>query len=354
MQPIVDVTIAVHSSTRPIARAVASVLDHTKTPTRVIVVAHNIDPQVIENNLGHWAQDERVRLLALRDGIHSPAGPMNLGLAESTAPFVSVMGSDDEFEPGAIDSWYGLQQQSGAGVVIAQVRNDAGGKELSPPARPGRTRGLDPVKDRLSYRSAPLGLISRERFGQLRFAEGLPSGEDLPFVARLWFSGAGVAFARSGPGYLVHSDAVDRVTSAPRAVELDFAFLDHIFGQPDFERLTRTQRTAFVIKLIRLHLFDAVVNRAAVGEWPTGEREALAAVARRMLEWADRPERMLSLLDHKVLDGILDEVTPVEEMMDHIRKRWNYRSADVLLTRNPIYALHRQGPLRTYMGGYFL
>jgi hypothetical protein len=354
VEPTVDVTIAVHTRTRPIARAVASILEHTTIPTRVTVVAHNIDPGLIRDNLGAWAADERVRVLELRDGIPSPAGPMNLGLAESTAPFVAVMGSDDEFEPGAIDSWYALQRSTGAGMVIARVRREGGGKELSPPARPWRSRRLDAVKDRLSYRSAPLGLISRERFGTLRFVEGLRTGEDLPYVTRLGVSDAGIAFARTGPGYLVHDDADDRVTSAPRPIAQDFAFLDHIFGVPDFERFTRAQRTALVVKLIRQQLFDAIVNRAAVGEWPAGEREALAAVARRMLAWADRPERLLSLIDHAVLDGILDAVTPVDDMMALIRRRWNYRSVDVVLTRNPLFALHRQGPLRTYIGGYLV
>jgi len=353
MQPIVDVTIAVHSSTRPIARAVASVIEHTTTPTRVIVVAHNIDPQLIRQNLGTWAEDDRVALLELRDGVHSPAGPMNLGLEASTAPFLALLGSDDEFEPGAIDSWYAVQQRTGASVVLAQIRHEGGGKELSPAARPRRTNNLDPVKDRLSYRSAPLGLISREHFGGLRFVEGLKSGEDLPYVTRLWFAGRNVAFARTGPGYLVHADADDRVTSSPRPVAEDFAFLDHILDAPDFQALTSRQRTAIVVKLIRMHLFDAIVNRAS-DEWPKGEREALAAVARRMLAWANRPERYLSLLDHAVLDGVLDAVTPVNDLMALIRRRWNYRSVDVIMTRNPLFVLHRQGPLRTYIGGYFV
>ena len=354
MDPIVDVTIPVHTRSRPIARAVSSIVDHTKTPTRVTVVAHNIDANIIRSNLGSLALDQRVRLLELADGIPSPAGPMNLGISQSTAPFISVMGSDDEFEPGAIDSWYSLQQATDASVIITQVRHSRGGRELSPPARPGRSRHMDPVKDRLSYRSAPLGLISRDVFGDLRFAEGLPSGEDLLYVTRLWFSGAGIAFSRRGPGYLVHSDAEDRVTSTPRSIVSDFAFLDHIFGDPLIEAFDSRQRTALAIKLIRVHLFDAIVNRSVLEAWPSGEREALATVARRMIAWADRPERFLSVLDRTLLDGILDGAEPVELLMDLIRRRWNYRSADVVIPRNPFLALTRQSPLRTYIGGYFV
>lgn len=352
--PCVSVVIAVHSSTRPIVRAVTSVLERNTTPVEVIVVAHNIDPAIIRSNLGPLATDPRVRLLSLVDGIHSPAGPMNHGLDHADAPFLAVMGSDDEFEPGAIDSWFALQQATNAAVVIAQVRHSGGGKELSPPTRPRRVRRLDPVKDRLSYRSAPLGLISRARFGGLRFAEGLPSGEDLPYVTHLWFSGAGVAFARRGPGYLVHSDAEDRVTSDPRPVASDFAFLDRLFGDPFVAEFDRRRRNALVVKLLRVHLFDAIVNRAPLTEWGEGERETLSKVARRMLDWADRPERYLSLIDRAVLDGILDGHTPAIKLMALIRRRWNYRSIDVVLPRNPLLAFARQGPLRTYVGGYFV
>ena len=354
MSYTVDVVIAVHTGTRPISRAVSSVLDHTKTRTRVTVVAHNIDPQIIRGNLGSWAKDDRVRVLSVQDGIASPAGPMNLGLAESSAGFIALLGSDDEFQPGAIDSWIELQQQSGAEIVIAQVRHEDGGKELSPPARPKRQRNLDPIKDRLSYRSAPLGLISRELFGDLRFVEGLRSGEDIPFVARLWFSGARIAFARSGPGYLVHADAVDRVTAAPRSIAEDFAFLGYVLELTNFDSRVRSRRTAVAVKLIRVHLFDAIVNRASIETWDEGEREALAGVARRVLAWAPHVEQLLSQVDRAILDGVLDAVTPVGELMALIRRRWNYRSADVLLTRNPFFLLHRQGPLRTYVGGYFV
>ncbi len=352
--PRVDVVIAVHSATRPIARAVGSVLGHTRADVRVIVVAHNIDREVIRANLGSWADDERVLLLDLRDGIPSPSGPMNHGFDAATGDFVALLGSDDEFEPGAIDSWLALQRAADADVVIAQIRHEGGGKELSPPARPRRSIGLHPVKDRLAYRSAPLGLVSRARFGDLRFPAGLASGEDLPYVTALWFSGARIAFARSGPGYLVHADAADRVTSGPRTIAADFAFLDHIIDAPRFAGLDKAERGAIAIKIIRMHVFDALVNRAQQDPWPEGERAALAGVVRRILAWGGPVDAWLSLIDHKVLDGILDEVTPVDELMDLLRRRWNYRSADVVLTRNPVMALHRQGPLRTYVGGYFV
>ena len=119
--PLVDVTIAVHSASRPIRRAVASVLDGTEAPVRVIVVAHNIDPAIIRDNLGDLATDDRVLMLDLQDGIRSPAGPMNAGFANSTAPFIALLGSDDEFAPGALDSWLRVQRSTGASTVIPKI-----------------------------------------------------------------------------------------------------------------------------------------------------------------------------------------------------------------------------------------
>jgi glycosyltransferase involved in cell wall biosynthesis len=351
--PLVDVIIPVHSHTRPIDRAVGSILLHTLADVRVNVVAHNISVDVIRTNLKDFANDPRLRLLHLEDGIHSPAGPMNFGLVQATAQFVSVMGSDDEFAPGAIDSWLTLQRDGSADFVIAQIRNVGGSLVPSPPTRPGRRLNLDGVKDRLSYRSAPLGLLSRDSFAHLRFSERLLSGEDLPFVSEIWFTASKIAFDRTGPEYLVHADAIDRVTSEPRAIKDDFAFLELIFDANWAQTLKKSEKQAIGIKLIRMHLFDAIVNRSKNG-MTEAEKSELSQVARRISQWSLGSEKFLSLIDRKVFDGIALGNSSIEEMMSLIEKRWNYRSLDVLVTKNPVYFFHRQGPLRTYMGGYFI
>jgi glycosyltransferase involved in cell wall biosynthesis len=351
--PLVDVIIPVHSKTRPIDRAVGSILLHTLADVRVIVVAHNISVELIRANLKDFANDPRLCLLHLEDGIHSPAGPMNFGLDHATATFVSVMGSDDEFAPGAIDSWLRIQQDGNADFVIAQIRNVGGSLVLSPPARPGRSLNLDAVKDRLSYRSAPLGLLSRDSFPHLRFSERLLSGEDLPFVSEIWFTASNIAFDRSGPEYLVHADAIDRVTSEPRPVKDDFAFLELIFEAKWVQNLKKSEKQAIGIKLIRMHLFDAIVNRSKNG-MTEAEKSDLSQVARRISKWSLGSEKYLSVIDRKVFNGIVFGNSSIEEMMLLIEKRWNYRSLDVLATKNPLYFFHRQGPLRTYMGGYFI
>lgn len=350
--PLVDVTIAVHSATRPIARAVASIVDHTEAAVRVNIVAHNIDPAIIRTNLGAYADHVAVRLLELHDDIRSPAGPMNHGLDRSDARFVCVMGSDDEFAPGAIDSWLSLQRETGASTVIARVRIGSRGTDPYPPVRRGRrSRRLSARKDRLSYRSAPLGLIDRERFGDLRFTEGLPSGEDLAYSATLWFTGTAIAYDLTGPEYIVHDDADDRVTFAPRTVAADFAFLDAIEATPWFARLPRRDRRSLAVKILRVHFFDAVLARTRVAEGIEAHRQDLLDVLDRLEAIAPRVSSFLARVDRQVIDELRRPSPDSAAILHFIDARWNYRTIGAILPRNPLLALHRQAPLRTLYAG---
>src|SRR5690606_7041058 len=113
-------------------------------------------------------------------------------------------------------------------AVIPRIRLHEGANQAHPAVRPGRTRRLDPYKDRLATRSAPLGLLSRRTFGHLRFAEALRSGEDIAFSTQIWFSGERLAFDRRGPAYRVHDGAADRVSFTTRSMRDSFAFLDTV------------------------------------------------------------------------------------------------------------------------------
>lgn len=351
-EPQVDVTIAVHSATRPIARAVASIVDHTRAEVRVNVVAHNIDPEIIRTNLGAYAEHPQVRLLPFADGIPSPAGPMNHGLSESTAPFVCVLGSDDEFAPGALDSWLALQRETGATTVIAKIRIGERGHDPYPPVRAGRRqRDLDAVRDRLAYRSAPLGLVDRSRFGDLRFTEGLPSGEDLAYSSALWFTGSAIAYDLFGPPYIVNEGAEDRVTSAARSVDADFAFLDAIESTEWFPSLRARARTALAVKILRVHFFDAALARLKSPEGLAAHRDALERVIQRLTGWSPQAVSLLSRADRDVIDEVLADAPDPERVLHLLDTRWNYRSPAALLTRNPFLALHPQAPFRTLYAG---
>lgn len=353
-EPVVDLVVAVHTAQRPVARAVASALD-CQTPVRVTVVAHHVEPGLIEANLGSlvvpsWSS---VRVLALSDGTRSPAGPFNLGLDSATAPFVAVMGSDDRLAPEALDSWVSLRRRTGAAVVVARLahagaKGPAEGKAVpTPPARPFRSAGLDGVRDRLSYRSAPLGLIERtalDRLG-LRFTPGLEVGEDVEVVTRLWFSGEPIAFDRRGPAYLVQNDAGDRITHVSRPVADELEFVRRIATADWFRDLAASQRAAACVKFLRIHVFGVLGNREQTF-WDASERSALADVAQLVLTAAPECERVMSRADRAVLDAVLDPSAPTEELLARGRARRRHGRLTTLVPRDFRMVLARDAPVR--------
>lgn len=215
-----------------------------------------------------------------------------------------------------------------------------------PPTRRGRTRDLDPVKDRLAYRCAPLGLISRERFPELRFTPGLGSGEDLEFTAVLWFQGEHIAYDRTGPAYVGHEDEHDRVTGAKRSVTEDFAFFTVIVSSPWFAGLSSRQRTAFGVKTLRLHFFDAVFARLDTSEGFVAHRQPLIDVLDAVEAAAPGSIRLLSRADRAVIDEVLASTPDTSRILALLGGRWG-GGLNAILPRNPLLALHPQAPFRT-------
>jgi Glycosyltransferase like family 2 len=346
--PDVDVVIAVHTERRPIARAVASALA-SEAAVRVTVVAHNIDRALIEANLSQVRVPPRstVRVLERNDGIPSPAGPFNHGLMAATAPYVAVLGSDDRLSSGAIDSWLALARSTGAGAVIACLAHADGTVVPTPPTRPGRRRDLDAVGDRLSYRSALLGLISRDALDRenLRFTEGLEVGEDVAFVTRLWFSRERIAFDRRGPAYVIEDDAGDRITYVTRSIAAELAFVHDVVGQAWFHALTRDQRGSACVKFLRIHVFGVVLNRE-IDFWTAGERAALRETALVVLGAAPGCEAVLSRADRALLDAIQNPRVPAQELLRLAQARRRHGRPETLVPRAMHRVFAREAPLR--------
>ncbi|MBZ2196455.1 glycosyltransferase family 2 protein [Occultella gossypii] len=343
----VDVIIAVHSRERPIARAVRSVLDRNGEGVRLTVVCHNIGADEIRPLLDAHHRD-KVRFLEHTDAHRSASGPFNAGIDAATAEYVSIMGSDDTLLPGAIASWFWLARRTGADAVMARLVLGLEHRIVrSPPTRPLRRRDLDPVADRLSYRSAPLGLVSRAaiiRLG-LRLEEGAQVGGDVGFVTRLWFGGKTV-FDRWGPAYVIGEDAGDRVTYVQRPIKAELRFLRHLVRQPWFEELSLEQRRAACVKYIRIHLFGAVHNRTDPEFWTPSERAALAKVARRLLNAAPGVEAVLSITDRRLLDEILGQRDDAELLISLALQRRRHGRPATLVTRDLTQLFAADAPLR--------
>lgn len=348
-RPVVDVVIPIHTDRRPLARAVASVLRTATVETRVNVVCHNIEVARIEASLGDWARHPGIRLIALDDGVPSPAGPINAGLDAATAEFTSLLGSDDEYEPGAIDAWVAVARRDRADVVIAPLRSVPGGPTKSPPTRPGRSRRLDGVRDRLAYRTVQLGLVRRERYGDVRMTTGLRSGEDVIQGATLWYSDASISLLRRGPGYLIHEDAPEqRVSSMIKPAAESLGFLDAVLDPSFTTRLAPAQREAFAVKLLRTHVLDILGVCIRAGS-PRADLVELRRAVTRILALAPTAIEIVSRRDAKILQGVIAGADAGDLASEHSRHTDYRRPGSLignLMPSSPGRILHREAPLR--------
>ena len=345
VRPGVDLVIAVHTPERPIARAVRSVLDHNGDGVRLTVVCHNIDAATIRAEVDAQHRDQ-ITWLEHHDGRHRPAGPFNAGIEAATGEFVSIMGSDDTLQPGAISSWYWLAKNTGAEAVIARLERDHRAVP-TPPTRPWRRTNLDGVKDRLCYRSAPLGLVSTAAVARLglHLDEKVATGDDVGFVTRLWFHSR-VAFDRRGPAYVIGEDAADRITYRPRPVAEELKFLSRLLRRSWFARLDLQQRRAAVVKYLRIHLFGAVYHRPEPQIWTQTERADLAAVALALLRAAPGCEAVLSRADRALLDAIVAGDGAAEVLVHLAQARRHHGRPGTLITRDLTHVFAREAPLR--------
>lgn len=348
----VDLAIAVHSRARPIGRAVESVAQaglplNKPGGVRITVVCHNIEIVEISSAISSHLSPE-VRFLSLKDGIPSPAGPLNLGLEEASAPYASVMGSDDYLESGALRQWLDVAVRHGSDVVIAPQRHADGRKVRTPVNRVGRRRKLDPVRDRLAYRTAPLGLISTaeiKRLG-LRFTPGLPTGEDQEFSARLWFGGGRFDYAGGTGRYVVGADANDRVTHVHRSVPETLDFAVRLVNGEWFGARSLRERRSMAAKLIRVHVFGLVESRSSSGGWSSQDRRDLAQILQTILDSAEGVLDPFSRADHRMVAAVLEARCPQSVLMDLARARRVFRSPATLLPARAAAALNPESPLR--------
>lgn len=370
----VDVVVACHTPTRPIGRAVASLLDGNPEAA-VTVVCHNRPAEEIAAAINPEHRD-LVRYLEHTDPRPSASGPFNAGMRAARTPWVSIMGSDDRLAPGAVASWLALAEATGAEFIIPRLalgrptaivptpaprptrllgpylRSRTAGRGPNRPGSPAaravrRLARTDLLADRLAYRSAPLGLLSvamLERTGA-RLVKGATVGGDVAMVTAL-FATVPTAYDAAGPVYLIGEDATDRVTYDVRPMDEQLGFLPGLLTAPWFTALTAAQRRAVAVKLVRIHVFGAVYYRDREDIWTPAERASLAATCRRLHRAAPGFDRVLSRADRDLLDACLDPAVPAATLIGRARARRRHGRPETLLTRDPAWLLDREAPLR--------
>lgn len=347
MREHVEIIIACHNEQRPLARAVASILDGNGEHAEVTVVAHNIDPERLKANL-HEQHRERVRFLHLVDGLRSPAGPFNYGLENARRSWVSIMGSDDTLMPGAVKSWLALARATGAEAVITHLFFGSSSRPVpTPPVRPLRKGVRHFWRDRLAYRSAPLGLMSKSMISRLhlQFLPGLAVGEDVIFTTKM-LAQARIAVGTRGPGYVIGEDANDRVTYVIRPMTEQLAFVRPTLEDSWFARLEPAAKLSVVMKYLRIHVFGIVHYRPQAIDWYDGDREELAALTGALIAAAPRAERVMSRAEHALATACQNPAVPTAELTALSRARRAHGHPSTILTQSPSALFHREAPLR--------
>ena len=350
MKLVADVVIACHDDSRPLERAVASVLhdDDVRDQVRVTVVAHGLPAADLERKLD--GIDGKWRVLEFSDGIRSPAGPFNYGLAASEGLYTAVMGSDDFLAPGAMSTWIAHVRRHEPAALMARIRIDGFPRMPNPLTRLGRSRDLDAARDRLFYRTAPLGLVRTETIRRLglRMTEGVRVGEDLEFGVRLWTSGERIDVV-DGPEYVIGTDAVERTTLAPMSITELTESVARLLDGEALAAMSAVHRTSLAIKLVRITVVGHTRARSSQNSWhDDAEVQAMAELLMRLLSLSPGVLRPFSIQDRAVLDALAQ--TPTVEAVSRAAsragtagrfRRW--------FTRNPLFTFGRESSLRRYV-----
>lgn len=349
--PFVDVVIACHDPSRPLERAVRSLLasDAARETVRVTVVAHGLAAEAFERRLtgirGEW------RVVEHHDGVASPAGPYNRGLALAEAEYCAVMGSDDFLEPGAIEAWIAAARSGRADMVVAPLRIDGQPVMFNPLPRPRRTTALDAARDRLFYRSAPLGLIltsTMRRLG-LTMTEGVPVGEDIEFGVRLFAEASRVDFPFRAPCYVIGTDARERTSHTPLTIEQTMQPLDRLLDGDVPARLSPAHRRALAVKLVRISVLGAARSRPRPEDWRPGDAEALADLLDRLVRLDARALDPLSRQERTLTDAIRSRPTAEGIVAGVAASDAQTARSQRLLTRRASAVLDRESILRRYI-----
>lgn len=294
-----EIVVPVHDRTRPVRRAVESLLEDEET--RVLVIAHNIDPALLD-----LPSSDRVRVLPLDGAVGMPGATYDAGIAAATAPWVGIMGSDDWYQQGALAAMRRRAHHDGTDGVIAPLTHQYLEFNQIKPLTIRRSR-LDPVRDRMFYRTAPLGIYRTEMLQkpEYRFGATFPAGSDMRVTALLWTSEHRFSYYWDDPAYVVGKDAATRVTFTPRPLSATGAPYLALMEEPEVKTFDRATRHALAMKMARVHILGAVAVRPTQDLWQEGDVQWLQAYAHDLRHYDRAVYRGLSRRDHRIVSAVL-------------------------------------------------
>ena len=278
--------IPTHDLSRPIRRAVDSVLEDPDAGA--IVVAHNLDPADLD-----LPDSERIETVALSGYEGRPGACFNAGIARARSDWLGIMGSDDFYEPGALQAMRERARADGADSVLAPVYKQ--GKRHKSRLPTVRRSHLDVVRDGLLYRTAPLGIHRRELMQGpgMHFDDRVRSGEDIRMSFALWTTATSISFSWDDPAYVITDDADSRITRGIQPLTALGAAWETIWDEEMVISAPRRLRHALAVKIAAVHLSSALTARPHPEDWLPGDQEWLGAYVRRLRAEDPRFDRAL-------------------------------------------------------------
>lgn len=350
-QPLVDIVIPVHSTTRPLGRAVASALRASTGAApgqcRVTVVAHHLTAAQVSGMLSE-TQRALVQVVECEDRGVTAAVPRNEALRRTTARYVSFLDSDDTLDPGAVTRWLGIAERRGSDLVIPFQHHENGRSDITPVVRPWRAAVLDAAKDRLPYRSTAFGLVrvATARAVGAGFHESVRTGEDQSFVMALYSGAHRLDYAPGYPGLLMHADAQDRVSGQPLPVgDVAAATLD-LLRSGWFPGTPEDLKTAYVLKFLRVNFFPALEQALIAGAWDREWQCAARSTYQELSGCTPAIRDLLSRADARVVELLLGG-GEAPQLLDALAARRRFGTTAAVLTPRLTRLLGRHAPLRT-------
>ncbi|MEX3600537.1 glycosyltransferase [Kocuria carniphila] len=351
VRSLVDVVIPVHSLSRPLGRAVDSarlgVQPLSAGEYVITVVAHHLSTEQVRGMLTQ-EQLDHVRIIEAPAEGATAAAPRTAGLEHTNAKYICFLDSDDSYQPGAVGRWVKIAEKRHSDMVIPWLKHSNGRTDITPVIRPGRTSNLDPIADRLVYRASVFGLQRVETVRRLgaEFEFGTSTGEDQAFTLRLYVGAARIDYAPGEPTYVMHADAIDRVSKTPSPVRTQLEPAVRILSKPWFEGIALELRRAFVVKVIRINMFEAVTAHLGAGTWTSDEAHGTKEVLTTLLGAVPRARGDLSRADLRLIDLLLAGATEQGALQTALTERRRFASPAALLTANPVHVMGRDAPVR--------
>lgn len=372
-QPVtVDIVVATHSASRPAHRAALSALQGVGEDgllpgghrVRVTLACHELDPAPVRARVEEALARDRathraahVRYLEVLDGLGSPSGPFNAGIAAADGRYVAIVGSDDWFAPGAMDAWVDRADALGSGWLVPRLETQGGQHIATPRVRPGRTEDLDLVRDRLAYRTAPLGLLRRSALaeqgllpgdGSGPLTPGMRTGGDVELGLRLAAGQTRIDYGLDLPPYVIGTSGADRITETVRPLASELRPFAALVRRPWLHELDDDARRALAVKILRIHVLAAVRRRDQPGLWHAGEAEVLRTLVQSYLELAPGVGRALHRADEALVHDVL-AARDESDLAEASACRGAAGRFDILLTRRPLANLDAESTVRAHV-----